>query len=168
MIWLTDQLTLSNKIQLLSKKLRIASLNTSREVNEARWPHTCSRLCEFEEKKNRKKNTEKKSAPPKTHHEIHSSPATASNSIRHTTKHVPRVSPYSPAFIDPGFVQIGLVPLSQLEITTNLAHTLTDTLTDRLIKRYSSCRYNERQLICLLYTSPSPRDLSTSRMPSSA
>ena len=98
-------------------------------------------------KRQEKKNTEKKSAPPKTHHEIHSSPATASNSIRHTTKHVPRVSPYSPAFIDPGFVQIGLVPLSQLEITTNLAHTLTDTLTDRLIKRYSSCRYNERQLI---------------------
>ena len=25
-----------------------------------------------------------------------------------------------------------------------------------------------RELICLLYTSPSPRDLSTSRMPSSA
>ena len=28
--------------------------------------------------------------------------------------------------------------------------------------------YNEEQNICLLYTSPSPRDLSTSRMPSSA
>ena len=27
---------------------------------------------------------------------------------------------------------------------------------------------NARPLICLLYTSPSPRDLSTSRMPSSA
>ena len=27
---------------------------------------------------------------------------------------------------------------------------------------------NERDWICLLYTSPSPRDLSTSRMPSSA
>ena len=26
----------------------------------------------------------------------------------------------------------------------------------------------ESQMICLLYTSPSPRDLSTSRMPSSA
>ena len=28
--------------------------------------------------------------------------------------------------------------------------------------------YDERKKICLLYTSPSPRDLSTSRMPSSA
>ena len=27
---------------------------------------------------------------------------------------------------------------------------------------------NERAYLCLLYTSPSPRDLSTSRMPSSA
>ena len=27
---------------------------------------------------------------------------------------------------------------------------------------------NENKLACLLYTSPSPRDLSTSRMPSSA
>ena len=29
-------------------------------------------------------------------------------------------------------------------------------------------RYNEQFVGCLLYTSPSPRDLSTSRMPSSA
>ena len=29
---------------------------------------------------------------------------------------------------------------------------------------YSSCK----RMVCLLYTSPSPRDLSTSRMPSSA
>ena len=28
--------------------------------------------------------------------------------------------------------------------------------------------FSEEQIICLLYTSPSPRDLSTSRMPSSA
>ena len=28
--------------------------------------------------------------------------------------------------------------------------------------------FNNESLICLLYTSPSPRDLSTSRMPSSA
>ena len=67
------------------------------------------RLRSKKKKKNRKKKTEKKSAPPKTHHEIHSSPATASNSRRHARKHVPRVSPYSPASIDPGFVEIGLV-----------------------------------------------------------
>ena len=29
-------------------------------------------------------------------------------------------------------------------------------------------KYVRRQLVCLLYTSPSPRDLSTARMPSSA
>ena len=40
---------------------------TSREVNEARRPHTCSRPCVFEEEKKieRKKNTNN-SAPPKT------------------------------------------------------------------------------------------------------
>ena len=67
-------------------------------------------------KKRGKKNTEKKSAPPKTHHEIHSSPATASNSRPHARKHVPRVSPYSLASIDPGFVEIGLVQPSQLPV----------------------------------------------------
>ena len=54
----------------------------------------------------------KKIAPPKTHHEIHSRPATATNSIRRAAKRVPRVSPHSPAAIDPGFVEIGLVQLS--------------------------------------------------------
>ena len=44
-----------------------------------------------------------------------------------STKHVPRVSPYSPASIDPGFVEIGFVQLSQSEKTTNVTHTLTDT-----------------------------------------
>ena len=71
----------------------------------------------------RKKNTEKSASPPKTHHEIHSSPATASNSRRHARKHVPRVSPYSPASIDPEFVEIGLVQLSQSVKTTNVTHT---------------------------------------------
>ena len=30
------------------------------------------------------------------------------------------------------------------------------------------CNFPEKNIACLLYTSPSPRDLSTSRMPSSA
>ena len=34
-------------------------------------------------------------------------------------------------------------------------------------KRPADCRYDQLE-VCLLYTSPSPRDLSTSRMPSSA
>ena len=55
----------------------------------------------------------KKIAPPKTHHEIHSRPAAATNSRRRAAKHVPRVSPHSPASVDSGFVKIGLVQLSQ-------------------------------------------------------
>ena len=62
--------------------------------------------CAFEVEKTKKKH---EIPPIKTHHEIHSSPATATTSSRRATKHVPRVSPYSHAsFIDPGFVEIGL------------------------------------------------------------
>ena len=44
-------------------------LVTSREVNEARGPHTCSMPCAFEEKKkSRTKENTSKSAPPKTHY----------------------------------------------------------------------------------------------------
>ena len=80
------------------------------------------------EKKIEKKNT-KKSAAPKTHHEIHSSPATATNSRRRAMKHVPRVSLHSPASIDPGFVEIDLVQLSQSVKMTNVTYTLTDRQT---------------------------------------
>ena len=62
----------------------------------------------------------------------HSRLATATNSRRRAAKHIPRVSPYSPASIDPGFVKIGLVQLSQSVKTTNATYTMTDT--DRLIK----------------------------------
>ena len=65
-------------------------------------------------------------AAPKTHHEIHSSPATATTSRRSATKHIPRVSPYLPASIDPGFVEIDLVQLSQSVKTTNVTHTQTN------------------------------------------
>ena len=82
-------------------------------------------------KQNRKRNT-KKSVLPKTHHEIHSSPVTTSNSRRHARKHVPSVSPYSPASMDPGFVEIGLVQLSQSVKTANVTHA--DRKTDMLIK----------------------------------
>ena len=66
--------------------------------------------------------TEKKIAPPKTHHEIHSSPVTPTNSRRRAAKYVPRVRPHSPASIDPGFEEIGLVQLSQSVKTTNVTH----------------------------------------------
>ena len=84
--------------------------------------------------KNEKKTHEINLAAPKTHHEIHSSPETAITSKRRATKHVPRVCPYSHASIDPGFVEIGLVQLSQSVKTTNATHAHTDRLTDRLIK----------------------------------
>ena len=37
-----------------------------------------------------------------------------------------------------------------------------------IIEEYAQKAEFPKQIICLLYTSPSPRDLSTSRMPSSA
>ena len=83
------------------------------------------------QKNEKEKNTEKNS-PPETRNEIPSSPASASNSRRHARKHVPRVSPYSPASIDSGFVEIGLVQLSQTTKTTNVTHT--DRHTDRQTK----------------------------------
>ena len=67
-------------------------------------------------KKNEKNKNNEKSTPPKTHHDIHSSPATATTSRWRATKHIPRVSPYTPASIDPGFVEIGHVQLSQVPI----------------------------------------------------
>ena len=50
-----------------------------------------------------------KYAPPKTHHEIHSSPAAACYSRRRAMKHVPRVRSYSPDYIDAVFVELDLV-----------------------------------------------------------
>ena len=85
-------------------------------------------MCVRRKKKIEKKKEKKheKSAPPKTHHEIHSSPVTATTSRRRAMKHVPRVRPHSPASTDPGFVEIGLVQLSQSVKTTN------DALSDEL------------------------------------
>ena len=100
-----------------------------RDRNEARRPHTCSRPCAFEERKT-KKGT--KSRAPKTHHEIYISAATASTSRRRAIKHVPRVSPYSPASINSGFVEIGLVQLSQSVKTMNVTHTQTDGQREQL------------------------------------
>ena len=86
----------------------------------------------------RKKNEKEKRNPaaPKTHHEIHSSPATVTTSRRRATKHVPRVSQYSHASIDPGFVEIGLAQLSQSVKTANVTykHRQTQRQTDGLIK----------------------------------
>ena len=123
---------------------------TSVEVNEARRPHTCSRPCAFEEKHKNKKT--RNPAAPKTHHEIHSSPATATTSRRRATKHVPRVSPYSPASIDPGFVEIGRVQLSQSVKPTNVTHNAVHRRkTDRQSKIRQPCTHpGMTRLFCLL------------------
>ena len=80
--------------------------------------------------KKEKRTPPRNNAAPKTHHEIHNSPATATTSRRCTNKHVPRVSPYSPASRDPGFVEIGLVQLSQSAKTPNVTHSQTDRQTN--------------------------------------
>ena len=121
---------LKGKNGLIMKRLFLLKakngLITSGEVNEARWPHTCSRPCAFDIYIYIFLNTTK-FAPPKTHHETHSSPATGFNSRRHARKHAPRVSPYSPASIDPEIVEIGLAHLSQSVKTTNVTHADTPT-----------------------------------------
>ena len=94
--------------------------DTSREVHQARDGLI---LAAGRVRSKKKRKWLKNPAPPKTHHEIHSNPATVTNSRRRTTQHVPRVSPYSPASIDPGFVEIGLVQLSRSVKTTNVTHT---------------------------------------------
>ena len=83
-------------------------------------------VCVRRKKKSGGEEKHEKSAAPETHHEIHSSTATATNSRRRATKHVPRVSPYSPASIDPEFVEIGDVQFSQSVKPTNVKYTQAD------------------------------------------
>ena len=52
-------------------------------------------------------------------------------------------------------------------LNTNI-HTLANALREIGIKKGDTIGVMAWDTICLLYTSPSPRDLSTSRMPSSA
>ena len=61
-----------------------------------------------------------------------------------------------------GYIQIGIFNHSvekHLELNPTIDWQVTYWMPDIWANRYKSC---------LLYTSPSPRDLSTSRMPSSA
>ena len=104
----------------------LLSYFTSREVNEARGGLILAAgRVRSKERKNRKKEKHGNIRP--SENEIHSSPATASNSRRHARKHVPRVSPYFPASKNPGFVEIGPVQLSQSVKTTNVTHTHRQT-----------------------------------------
>ena len=88
--------------------------------------------CAFEEKRKTEKIYIMENLLHPKHYEINSSPTTACNTRRHAMKHVPRVSPYSPDSIDPGFVEIGVVQLLQSVKTTNVTHTHTHIPTDQL------------------------------------
>ena len=59
-------------------------------------------------------------------------------------------------------------PMTGELLVVLLATDHSDWRIDALISRASAAGAAALLLACLLYTSPSPRDLSTSRMPSSA
>ena len=58
--------------------------------------------------------------------------------------------------------------LQQINQPIHLTSIYTSTDPDKKPERYLPRLRDVMEEICLLYTSPSPRDLSTSRMPSSA
>ena len=89
----------------------------------------------FEVKKTKKK-TRKNPAAPKTHREINPQQPGDRDHLETacTVKHVSRVSPYSPASIDTGFVEIGILQLSQSVKTTNLmSHARTQRQTNKIM-----------------------------------
>ena len=83
--------------------------------------------------------------PPHAKHTTESTAARRPRPPRESAEtHVPRGSPYSPASIDTGFVEIGLVQLSQSVKTANVVHTLTDTQTDRQTDRQTDGQTDRR------------------------
>ena len=73
------------------------------------------------------------------------------------------------------WLQLDLIHLAVLVLTVaavlvlELLNTAMEAVVDLAIgRRYHSLARIAKDCACLLYTSPSPRDLSTSRMPSSA
>ena len=55
-----------------------------------------------------------------------------------------------------------------LELLELVRHGILEGVSQKLDQAFSKQLFNTAFEACLLYTSPSPRDLSTSRMPSSA
>ena len=78
-------------------------------------------------------------------------------------KNVPRVRPHSLDYIDPGFVEIGLVQLSQSEKTTDVTHTHTPT--DRLVKLWRPVRTPVRRGFFALKTRNGLRRFAPSALP---
>jgi len=67
-----------------------------------------------------------------------------------------------------GGAKLNLI-LSDVQSDTTVTRTETERLiTNSKLSAIHGSYASALTLICLLYTSPSPRDLSTSRMPSSA
>ena len=103
---------------LVEKKMGQGGLNLQQTV--------CGRR-----KTKSKEQSTKKYAAPIIQNKIHISPATATNSRRRATHHGPRASPCSLASIDPVFVEICLLQVSQSVKATKATHA--DGRADRLI-----------------------------------
>ena len=58
--------------------------------------------------------------------------------------------------------------LSDLDTIIGMIDSLSSTNTDNISPLYNPLEETARKFNCLLYTSPSPRDATLSRMPSSA
>ena len=56
----------------------------------------------------------------------------------------------------------------QKQVIRTIAKTTFDAHTDPIFQNLGILKFHDIYLICLLYTSPSPRDRQKSRMPSSA
>ena len=70
-----------------------------------------------------------------------------------------------------GFILLTIVAVIFTEISNETVNKTADRVLDFVQTRVNTYEYfiqNDKVKSCLLYTSPSPRDLSTSRMPSSA
>ena len=63
---------------------------------------------------------------------------------------------------------IALVACNEQPITTNYMCDNTAAQLDIISNKQATLRFNKHDYFCLLYTSPSPRDVEESRMPSSA
>ena len=89
-----------------------------------------------------KKRPHQRSAEPKTHHEIHSRPTTATNSRLRAAKHITSGSPYSHASsIDPGFVEISLACI----------HTYPHCCCCVACIRFGALFSRQRSFFCFLY-----------------
>ena len=112
----------------LLKPTMVLTIFTSKDVNEARG----GLILAVGRVRSKKKKNEKKTRknPPHPKHTTKSAAARQPRPPRDGArkKHVPRISPYLPASIDPGFVEIGLVQLSQSVKKTNVTHTHNGTL----------------------------------------